>query len=141
MCSEMSQYIPSSAVSSETAATADGTDAQPGRPETRSPKPPRRRSHGTVPERCPSTSQRTIAVATVAPPVAMITWSIGAPPAGSLWAKGMRSVSIRSSPGGFLVYATYNRYIEPCNISRRKLRHVTDVTENLELTIDELARR
>ena len=83
MCSEMSQYIPITAIISEMPETASGMAAQPGRPERRASAPLVRPSSFTRPERCPRPSQIRTAVKSETASVMPATWSIAAPPAGA----------------------------------------------------------
>src|SRR5436190_12872531 len=85
MCSEMSQYMPSTATISEAPTIASGSDAQPGMPVTRSEEAAARLTNEIRPERWPITTSRAIAVTTVAIAVARITSPIAAPPAGLDW--------------------------------------------------------
>lgn len=81
---EMSQYIPSSAVSRDTMATGVGSAAQPGvpRPGPRAAASARRARSVTRPVRWPQPSTSSTAVRRAAPPEAMRIWSSAAPPAG-----------------------------------------------------------
>src|SRR3954464_2843513 len=82
MWSEMSQYIPKTAVSREMPRKAPGSDDHPATPVSRSAKLARRPTHLMRPLRCEMQIHRRIAVATAAPPVARATWSRPDPPAG-----------------------------------------------------------
>jgi hypothetical protein len=82
MWTEMSQYIPNSAVSRETVATPDGKATQPGIPEVRSLWSARRCRICTRPLRWPRPRKRRAAVTIVAAVVAITIWPISAPPAG-----------------------------------------------------------
>src|SRR5881398_1780942 len=79
---ETSQVTPKSASSSEPVATADGSAAQLGIPPTRDENAASRPRIELRPLRCPCSSQKRTRVVIVAKPVAIATWSIGAPPAG-----------------------------------------------------------
>src|SRR3954470_5540303 len=79
---EMSQYIPNTAVNSETVATAEGKATQPGRPEARAPWSARRWRIWVRPLRWPKPRKRRAEVTIVAATVAIAIWAISAPPAG-----------------------------------------------------------
>ena len=83
MCSEMSQYMPSTAVSSDPLSSSDGSAAHAGNPVTRSETCPARASQVMRPLRCPAIRIATSAVATPAAAVAPIASPSAAPPAGS----------------------------------------------------------
>ena len=83
MCSEMSQYMPSTATSSEMPNRIDGTEAQAGSPVWRSAQLPKVFSAPMLPLRCPRIRRTTRIVATSAPAVAPTASPIAAPPAGS----------------------------------------------------------
>ena len=82
MCSEMSQYMPATAVSSDAVATAAGRAAQPGMPLRRWANSASVPSTRTRPEQWPSPRTSSAAVRTAAEVVAMMTSSVAAPPAG-----------------------------------------------------------
>src|SRR4051812_16952968 len=92
MCSEMSQYMPSRAMCSETAPVPIGSAAQPGRPLTRLAKAAQRPSSGFLPLRWPEHSHSRAAVTKVAKVVAITICPTAAPPAGSLAAKSIDEV-------------------------------------------------
>src|SRR3954453_1230316 len=79
---DTSQVTPNSAISSDPVATPEGSAAQLGRPLTRDEKPASRPSSDERPLRWPCSRYSRTAVVIVAKPVAIATWSIGAPPAG-----------------------------------------------------------
>src|SRR5919202_6659995 len=79
---EMSQYIPNTAISRLTAMNALGNDAQPASPVLRSATAASLPTHSILPLRWAVMIQSRIAVATIAPSVAPMTWPIAAPPAG-----------------------------------------------------------
>src|SRR4051794_34695752 len=85
----------------------------------------------------------------------MATWSRAAPPAGSL-AAAAAEMKLGSPTGpphsGFPIFLVHNRYMDRCNIARRRIVPVSEVTESdgaetartsgaADLTIDELAQR
>src|SRR3954454_2988301 len=94
MCREMSQYIPKTAVSSETVARPAGSETQPGMPVRRSAWAASRPRTPTLPERWPKPSQSRRAVKRPAGVEAPITSARAAPPAGGgLDAKRAKSVT------------------------------------------------
>src|SRR3954453_8339811 len=82
MCSEMSQYMPTSATCSAIVATAVGSADQPGSPDTRSASAAALLSRRPCPLRYPRITHQTASEAHVAPRLAIATWSRAAPPAG-----------------------------------------------------------
>src|SRR3954454_6734411 len=82
MCREMSQYIPNTAISSETVATPTGRAAQVGRPEMRPDQAATRLRRSVRPARWAMPRVKTTVVATKAAVVAPITSPAAAPPAG-----------------------------------------------------------
>ena len=83
MCSEMSQYMPNTADSSETLAIAEGSAAQPGRPDWRWAKAAALARILVLPLRWPVPSRSNAKVSSVAAVVAMAISPSAAPPAGS----------------------------------------------------------
>src|SRR5690349_3443188 len=79
---EMSQYIPKTAIRRLPPISALGSDAQPGRPLTRSEYLASLPTHWIFPLRCAVMIQSRIPVAIIAPTVAPMTWPMAAPPAG-----------------------------------------------------------
>jgi hypothetical protein len=79
---EMSQYIPNTAVISETPSIAPGSDAKPATPDTRSANAARRETWSMRPLRCAATIASIAPVTIIAATVAPITWPMAAPPAG-----------------------------------------------------------
>jgi hypothetical protein len=82
MCREMSQYMPNTAVSSDTDARPDGRATQPGRPETRSDRSAAQPSNFTRPLRWPMPSTNRPIVKTIAAALTPTTSVVAAPPAG-----------------------------------------------------------
>ena len=105
MCNAMSQYMPNTAVMSDTAPRPVGSAVQPGRPLTRSEKSAHCPSSLTRPERCPMPRTISAAVSSVAPAVAITICPIAAPPAGSLpcarFSVVMKSIGV--SPDRYLI--------------------------------------
>jgi hypothetical protein len=83
MCSEMSQYMPSRATSSDTDASPSGRAAHAGSPwATRSAAAEARASKPVRPARCRATSNASAAIPPRPKVVATATWPMAAPPAG-----------------------------------------------------------
>src|SRR5262245_20543884 len=136
MWNEMSQYMPNTAVMSETAARPDGNAAQAGRPDMRSERRPQRSSSGTRPDRWPKPSTSRAVVTTIAPAVAMTIWLISAPPAGLEAARSVWNMTLLRVPSNEV---TSNPAIFDALMPERRLRAV-DTPEHGELTIEQLAQ-
>src|SRR3954468_8533742 len=113
---DTSQVTPNSASSSEPVATAAGSAAQLGIRPTRAENAATRPRSEERPLRWPWSSQSSTTVVMVAKPVAMATWSIGAPPAGGE-AAAMSIRVLRVSAGYVRVtYTTVTSDVTPVSL-------------------------